>query len=136
MGVLSAATYGGSLILLNKTWYNDYEKTSFHTFNDAKEWLQVDKVGHAWSAYNLSRANTALWKWAGMKENKAVLLGSATGFAYLTIIEFMDAHSAKWGWSWADMAANIGGASLFAIQELVWKEQRLQFKFSVHKKKI
>ena len=57
-----------------------------------------------------------------------------TGFSYLTIIEILDAHSEKWGWSWADMAANIGGSSLFALQELAWDDQRIQFKFSAHRK--
>ena len=134
VGGLSVAGYGGSLIALNKAWYDQYEKTSFHTFNDSKEWLQVDKVGHAWSAYNLSRASSAAWQWAGTKKHNAVWIGSATGFTYLTVIEVLDAHSARWGWSWADMGANLFGSALFASQELLWKEQRVQFKFSAHKK--
>lgn len=32
------------------------------------------------------------------------------------------------------MAANVGGSSLFIAQQLGWKEQRIQFKFSFHKK--
>jgi len=131
---LSVAGYGGSLISLNNAWYNKYEKTAFHTFNDSKEWLQVDKVGHAWSAYNLSRASSSAWQWAGLKKNKAVWIGSASGFTYLTVIELLDAHSARWGWSWADMGANLFGSSLFAAQKLLWSEQRIQFKFSAHRK--
>jgi hypothetical protein len=45
----------------------------------------------------------------------------------------MDAHSAKWGWSWSDIGANIFGSALFMGQEFLWKEQRIQFKFSFHK---
>lgn len=128
-------TYGTSLFALNQTWYKNYPKTSFHTFNDSREWLQMDKVGHAWSVYNLSRASTSAWRWAGLSEKKSVLAGSLTGFSYLTVIEILDAHSEKWGWSWADMAANIWGSSLFAFQQLAWKDQRIQFKFSAHRKK-
>lgn len=134
VGGLSTAGYGGSLLALNKAWYDKYEKTPFHTFDDSKEWLQVDKAGHAWTAYNLSRASSAAWQWAGLKKNKAIWLGSASGFTYLTVIEFLDAHSAHWGWSWADMGANFFGSALFAAQELAWNEQRAQFKFSAHKK--
>ena len=47
---INAVAYGGTLIALNNAWYKDYPKTSFHTFNDSKEWLQMDKVGHAWGA--------------------------------------------------------------------------------------
>ena len=32
------------------------------------------------------------------------------------------------------MAANVAGSSLFAAQQLGWKEQRIQFKFSAHRK--
>lgn len=134
VGGTSVAVYATSLIALNETWYKDYPKTSFHTINDAGEWLQMDKVGHAWSAYNLSRVSAASWKWAGLSENKSVILGSITGFSYLTVIEILDGHSANWGWSWSDMAANVAGSSLFAAQQLGWKEQRIQFKFSAHRK--
>jgi hypothetical protein len=133
VGGLSVAGYGGSLLLLNEAWYSQYQRRSFHSFDDSREWLQVDKVGHAWSAYNLSRASTAAWRWAGLPQQKAVWVGSASGFAYLTVIELLDAHSERWGWSWADMGANFGGSLLFAAQESAWKEQRIQFKFSAHK---
>lgn len=135
IGGVSVAGYGGSLIYLNEVWYKGYERTMFHTFNDSQEWLQMDKVGHAWTAYNTSRATTAFWKWAGLSTNKAVLVGSLSGFGYLTVIEWLDGYSAKWGWSWPDIAANFSGSSLFAAQELLWKEQKIQFKYSAHRKK-
>lgn len=135
VGGISVTVYGSSLLALNQTWYKNYPKTSFHTFNDSGEWLQMDKVGHGWSVYNLSRASTSAWQWAGLAENKSVLIGSLSGFAYLTVIEILDAHSEKWGWSWADVAANVAGSSLFALQQLGWEEQRIQYKFSAHRKK-
>ncbi len=124
--------YGASLIIFNNAWYKDYPKTSFHTFDDSKEWLQMDKVGHGWAAYNIGRATTAMWKWAGLSNKKATLIGGLSGTAYLTVIEFLDAHSTKWGWSWSDMAANLLGSGLFIGQQLGWEEQRLQLKFSFH----
>jgi hypothetical protein len=132
VGATTAAAYGGSLIILSKAWYDDYAHTSFQVFNDSREWLQVDKLGHGWTAYNTGRATAALWQWGGLSQKKAALVGSLSGFAYLTGIEFMDSHSAKWGWSWSDMGTNILGSSLFLGQELLWKEQRVQYKFSFH----
>jgi uncharacterized protein YfiM (DUF2279 family) len=126
--------YGGSLIVLNSAWYKGYARTKFHRFNDRKEWLQVDKVGHAWGAYNAGKVSAAMWKWAGLNDKKAAWIGALSSTAYLTGIEFMDAHSAKWGWSWSDIAANFTGAGLFVGQEFLWHEQRIQFKFSFHKK--
>jgi hypothetical protein len=134
VGGISVAAYGGSLLYLNEAWYKGYERKGFHTFNDSKEWLQMDKIGHAWTAYNTSRASTAAWKWAGLSPNEAVIIGSLSGFSYLTVIEWLDGYSAKWGWSWPDIAANFSGSTLFAAQELIWQEQRIQFKYSAHRK--
>ena len=138
VGSLSAGLYAGSLVLLNTAWYKDHPKSSFHTFNDAAEWQQVDKVGHAWTAYNLSRASTSAWLWAfgnanKSETNKAIWLGSISGFSYLTVIEILDAHSANWGWSWPDIGANFLGTSLFASQALLWRDQKISFKYSAHR---
>ena len=132
---INVAGYGGSLIALNNAWYKDYAKTSFHLFNDSKEWLQMDKSGHAWGAYNASRGSTAMWEWAGLPHKKAVWIGGLSSVVYLTTIEFFDAYSAKWGWSWSDIGANMIGSGLFMGQEFLWNEQRIQFKFSFHPKK-
>ena len=133
IGGINVIGYGSSLIVLNNTWYKNYPHTSFHTFNDSKEWLQVDKIGHGWTAYNTGQASAAMWRWAGLSRKKAALIGGLSGTAYLTVIEFLDAHSSKWGWSWSDIGANVFGSSLFIGQEIAWSEQRIRYKFSFHK---
>jgi hypothetical protein len=125
--------YGGSLILLNEAWYKDYPRSGFQFFNDWQEWKQVDKVGHAWSAFQLSRASYTGWRWAGLPEKKAVWVAGASGFAFLTVIEILDGFSAEWGWSWGDFGANVVGSSMFIGQNLAWKEERISFKFGFHK---
>ena len=132
VGAATVAFTAGSLITLNHAWYKDHARTSFHTFNDSREWLQVDKIGHVWSAYAFSRFAGDLWKWTGIQDKKAVLAGSISSMAYLTGIEYLDGLSSKWGWSWADMAANVTGTAVYASQELLWNEQRFSLKFSTH----
>ena len=134
IGGLNVVGYGTSIIIFNNTWYKNYPRTSFHTFNDSKEWLQMDKAGHSWAAYNSGRASAAMWAWTGVGAKKATWIGGLSSTAYLTVIEILDAHSAKWGWSWADMGANLFGSGLFIGQQLGWQEQRIQFKFSFHRK--
>jgi hypothetical protein len=124
------ALWGGSYIALNKAWYADYPKESFHFFNDNGEWLQMDKAGHVWTAYQMSRLSGALWKWAGLNPAKSAWLGGISGVAYQSIIEIQDGFSSEWGFSWGDMAANVTGSALYVAQELLWKEQRLQVKLS------
>jgi len=94
VGGLNVIGYGASLIIFNNTWYKDYPKTSFHTFNDNGEWLQMDKVGHAWAAYNAGRASAAMWVWAGVEPKKGAWIGCLSSTFYMTVIEFLDAHSA------------------------------------------
>lgn len=127
---IHAAGYAGTLAVLGTAWYNGYAKTPFHVFNDSKEWLQVDKAGHAWTAYNIAHYSTQMWRWTGLNQRKAALLGGAGALGYQTILEFLDAHSAEWGWSWTDMGANTVGAALFTTQELIWNEQKISLKFS------
>jgi uncharacterized protein YfiM (DUF2279 family) len=132
VGSFSVLGYGGSLYFLDKAWYQDYPRSSFHTFNDAGEWKQMDKIGHAWTTYNTSRIVSGLWQWAGVPKSKAVLLGTGSSLLYMTSIEYMDGRSSDWGWSWPDISMNVFGAALFASQELGWKEQKIQLKFSTH----
>lgn len=127
-----AAVWAGTYVALNKAWYADYPKQSFHTFNDWPEWQQMDKAGHVWTAYTLGRYSTELWRWTGMKKNKAIWLGGASALAYQSIIEIQDGFSAEWGFSWGDMAANVVGAGAFVAQALAWDDQRLQVKFNYH----
>lgn len=121
---LSAAGYIGSLYFLNNAWYKNYPKSSFHVFNDNREWMQVDKVGHVWTAYNTSQALYALWKSIGIGDKRAIWIGTLSGFSYMAVIELLDAHSAGWGWSWGDITANFAGAFLICFATIIFKRAK------------
>jgi len=131
----NAAAYTGSMTALYQIWYKDYPQTHFHFFNDNHEWQQVDKVGHAYSAYVASRASMEMWRWAGANRNHRIWIGGMSGAFYQTVIETLDGFSAEWGWSWGDFAANMFGSGMLVSQELLWDEQRISFKFSTTKRK-
>jgi len=126
--------YGGAMVGLYSAWYKDYPQTNFHAFNDIREWNQIDKIGHAYSAYAESKASMELWRWTGISRKKRIWLGGLSGAFYQTVIETLDGFSSEWGWSWGDFGANIIGSGLFTAQELAWDEQRIQFKWSFHRK--
>jgi len=125
-----AGLWTASYIALNKAWYAGYPKSSFHFFNDNGEWNQMDKCGHTWTAYQISRNSAGLWKWTGLSDNTSAWLGGIAGLAYQSIIEIQDGFSSEWGFSWGDMTANTVGAATFVAQQLAWKEQRIQIKLS------
>jgi uncharacterized protein YfiM (DUF2279 family) len=126
--------YGGAMIALYAAWYKDYPQTRFHTFNDFKEWLQADKMGHFYSSYTASRGSMELWRWTGIDRKKRIWIGGMSGAFYLTIIETLDGFSAEWGWSWTDFATNILGSGMLVAQELAWDDQRIKLKLSFHRK--
>ena len=130
---VNAVLYGGTMFGLYQAWYKNYPQSNFQVFNDWDEWQQMDKLGHVYSAYTMSKIGMELWLQNGMDRKKSIWIGGITGAAYQTIIEFLDAYSAQWGWSWGDVGGNVLGSALFTAQELAWKEQRIQLKTSFHK---
>ena len=126
--------YGGALVGLNAIWYAKYPRSSFHFFNDDNEWQQMDKVGHVYSAYSESRATMELWRWAGLSGKKSIWLGGLSGVAYQSIIEVLDGFSSQYGFSPGDFAANMIGSAAFISQQLAWNDEKIQLKFSFHRK--
>lgn len=119
-----------TLVGLNELWYSDFERSSFKTINDNSEWLQMDKLGHVYSAYQLGRVSAETLNWAGVSEKDRLIYGATLGFTFLTAVEVLDGFSAEWGFSWGDMLANGAGTGLYVGQELLWKEQRIALKYS------
>jgi uncharacterized protein YfiM (DUF2279 family) len=132
LGISTAALTGGSLVYLNQAWFQQYSSGKFHFFNDNDEWLQMDKCGHTFTNYQVSRVMMQAMDWAGYSTKKQILIGGLSGFTYMTAIEVMDGYSAGWGFSWGDMSANALGTGMSIGQKLLWKEQRIQLKFSFY----
>ncbi len=130
VGGTQAALWVGSFVALNQLWYADYPRTSFHFFNDNKEWNQIDKLGHVFTTFQVSNISSKMWKWAGLSHRKSVVYGAISGVAYESIIEIQDAYSTEWGFSLADMGSNVLGAAIFVAQELTWEEKRIRLKLS------
>ncbi|MFV8466345.1 DUF2279 domain-containing protein [Flavobacterium sp. LB1P62] len=122
----------GILVGLNQLWYADYPKSDFHFINDNSEWLQMDKLGHSFSAYHLGRLGAEMVQWSGASKKNQLIYGAGLGFAFLTAVEAMDGYSSEWGASSGDIIANASGTALYVSQELLWKEQRITPKFSFH----
>ena len=130
VGVSAGLFYGATMTALYSTWYKQYSTGKLHNFDDSKEWLGMDKVGHVATTYTLSRyGREALW-YTGMNNTKSTLYGAGYAMLFQTTIELFDGYSEGWGFSWSDMAANTIGASLYASQQLIWKEQRFTMKWS------
>lgn len=132
IGGSAAVGYVTALVVLNTTWYQQYERVGFHTFDDFPEWNQMDKAGHVWTAYTGARWTSQTLRWSGVKPKVADAAAVGTSLFFLTTLEMLDAYSAKWGFSWSDVGANVTGAAVFYAQSRLWNEQRIAVKFSSH----
>jgi len=134
--VISEASLGAiTLVGLNQLWYADFERSKFHTIDDNSEWLQMDKLGHVFTSYQLGKYGAHLLNWSGVSERDQLLYGATLGFTFLTAVEVLDGYSEEWGFSWGDILANGTGTGLYIGQELLWKEQRIALKYSFHQTK-
>ncbi len=125
-----AAVWAGSMIGLSQVWYKDIPKSKFHTFDDSKEWMQMDKAGHFYAAYKINHLTSDLFIWSGLNKKTSLWLGTGISLGYQTTFEIFDGYSQQWGFSWSDMTANAVGSFSYLGQQLVWGEERIIPKFS------
>lgn len=131
--ITEAVITTGVTIALHYLWYKKFPKSRFHLFNDNAEWLSMDKIGHAATAYNVSAIQYDVMRWSGVDNTKAAWIGGLTALGLQTMVEIFDGFNAEWGFSKGDMLANITGSALFVAQQLAWGEQKARLKFSFHK---
>jgi hypothetical protein len=128
----SSAAYAASMTVLYFAWYKDNLSGNFSFIDDSDYWLQVDKVGHATTAYTLSNYGYWMLRWAGVNEKKSTWYGTLMGWGSMTVIEILDGFSNEYGASASDLVANTLGCGLFLGQQLLWHDQRFRLKFSYH----
>lgn len=126
----------GSILSLQYVWYQQFEKSKFHFFNDGHEWNQMDKMGHMYTAWQINNLVYQSYRWCGLNQKTSALIGTGISLGYLTTFEILDAFNAKWGFSWWDMAFNSLGAITYGSQAYLWGEQYVRFKFSYHNSQL
>lgn len=128
----TGAVYTASMIGLSQAWYKNQLSGDFRFFNDNAQWNCMDKFGHAYSTYQMSRIGFEMFRWTGMSDKKSAIWGSVLSQGLMIPIEIMDGFSEYYGFSWGDILANITGAGLYLSQQLLWHRQMVKMKFSFH----
>jgi hypothetical protein len=127
---LGATFYAATSVGLYHAWYKGYDLGKFRTFDDSREWNQIDKGGHLLTAYQEARWVYEGCRWTGLDKRRSLWIGGAASTLLQGTVEVMDGFSEKWGFSWYDMAFNTIGTAGFVVQQAVWDEQRILFKVS------
>ena len=130
--LFTGVAYGVGQAGLYAAWYRHQPRQQFQFFDDGAQWKQMDKVGHFYSGFQLSRAGTALVKHVGTRWSSEGG-GGVVGFLSLLPVEVFDGFSQAYGFSWHDLAANAAGSAWWVGQHALWGEVRLEPKFSFHR---
>ena len=77
----------------------------------------ADKVGHAWGNYALVRGISGIMEWGGYSKKVSLVSATSATFAFFLMSEIKDGYAKDYGFSWADMVANVTGESLGLLME-------------------
>lgn len=121
--------YGIILFLLSTLWYDFSNSSSFHWFNDGLEWFYLDKFGHAWSTYFISRIVNFILEPYNLHPKQRFFIIFFTGPILWSGIELLDGFFPNYGASYFDIIANFSGAFIFLIQYYFFKTMKFPLKF-------
>lgn len=122
--------YSASMIGLNEIWYKSHPRSEFHFFDDSKEWMQMDKVGHIYTSWHLTRVGYNYFQSKNLPKNKSLLFGAITSTIMMAPIEWLDGYSTAYGASTSDIIANLSGTLLFAIHKSLNDHNLIKLKYS------
>jgi hypothetical protein len=130
--VVGSASLGfvGGMSALYMAWYRNQDGGSFNFQDDFKAWKGMDKFGHATSGYQIANYGTNILDWTGLDRRKSAIYSTMAAMIFLTTVEVFDGFSENYGFSVSDMGANFIGGALFLGQEMTFKKQIFNLKFS------
>lgn len=132
-----------AMTALSNLWYTG-ERVDWHWYSESPgqpddgwldDWhtyVQQDKFGHLFVAWQLARVFGEYGKWAGLSHEQAGLFGGAVSAFFQTQIEFFDGFDPGYGASRTDMVANfvgglIGGLQVAYPEQLSWFEAKYSY---------
>lgn len=120
------------ILQLNKIFERGNYNSGCSIVLDNSESLQIDKSVHAFTSYQIGNTFYNLFNWSGVSKKNKLIFGAGMGFAFLSTVEVIDGFSKNHDASVGDIIANASGTSLFVFQDILWKEQRIVPKISLH----
>ena len=106
------------------------QRAPFRFENDWKYALNVDKVGHMYAGYILSRTFGYMLRWSGLSEHSSTFYGSVFGLTYQMYVEVEDGFHRDYGFSPGDAFSNMVGATIPLAQSTFPVLKNFAFKYS------
>jgi hypothetical protein len=114
LAIVSGITLGTVIpvhIYQRNAWWQG-PRAPFRFENDWVYALNVDKLGHMYSGYLLSRTFRYMLEWSGISEKASTMYGSALALSYQMYVEVEDGFHRVYGFSPGDAMFNIIGATI------------------------
>ena len=116
-GLGLAGGYAGLYIYFKHAWWSGQPAPHWFVQSD---WDQnerdLDKFGHLFGGYQLTRITSELMEAGGVEPTRAALLGALYAYAFQFQIEEWDGTQKIYGFSPGDLVADAGGAALAVAQ--------------------
>lgn len=106
------------------------ERAPFRFENDWVYALNVDKLGHMYAGYLLSRSFGYTLRWSGFSDHASTFYGSVLGLSYQLYVEVEDGFHKDYGFSPGDAFANMIGATIPLAQATFPVLQNFSLKYS------
>lgn len=126
----AAGTYTVGMGVLSVMWYRNMMSPNFHTFNDNNQWCGLDKLGHAFTTYQIADAIFPRLATGPYSRSKQIFLSASVAALAMLPIEVLDGFSKNYGASTGDALANTTGAILWAAQQLTSCQKYIHYKYS------
>jgi hypothetical protein len=118
---VGAAAVGGNLVLYQyfkqAWWSGEPADHMWINWERHESFREMDKFGHAYGGFHLSRLGADLLQGACIGDRKAAWWGAAYAAAFQLQIELWDAKQKDYGFSPPDLMANSAGAALAVGQQ-------------------
>ena len=114
LAIVSGITLGTIIpvhIYQQNAWWQG-PRAPFRFENDWVYALNVDKLGHMYAGYLLSRVFRYSLEWSGFSEHTSTFYGSVLGLSYQMYVEVEDGFHRVYGFSPGDAFFNMVGAAI------------------------
>jgi hypothetical protein len=114
LAIVSGLTLGTVIpvhIYQQNAWWQG-PRAPFRFENDWVYALNVDKLGHMYAGYLLSRVFRYSLEWSGFSEHTSTFYGSVLGLSYQMYVEVEDGFHRVYGFSPGDAFFNMIGAAI------------------------
>jgi len=123
VGGVTTVVIAGGIVLQKNIWWKG-EQSKFH-LNFQRDWeyaLGADKLGHFFFPYFVAGEYSQVLEWCGVDSISALWYAGGLALGHQTFVEIRDGYSKDLGggylgFSWADMGANILGASFPLLRQ-------------------